>query len=282
MSMQSPTGWLPTNANAGGINQYYSPAQQQQNYSGGGQSGGMPTSFGSGRAAQWVPQGFGAIPEQLSALFRVAAHDAYSGVDQHGHSYVDGDIGIKALFFPDDPAIKPLLERPYLEDALWQYTGMDWQDDGQFNGSPARRIFADAMRYGYGMNIAPYIQNAPLHNADLSWEALSRPNVDNGNAEGFRIQAEWMGLSTNELAAMVTGGHDWIPSPLDDGWGNGSTLVNAMQNPLHPDYENTQTVPGMKSYFQNLINRDVQRSGQLDGWNLAHDMADAIVKFFNR
>lgn len=273
MSFHTTTASLPTNVNASGIQGYYAPTNQGQH--GGGQ-GSMPTSFGNGRPAQWVPQGFGAIPEQLSALFRVAAHDPYTD------GLVNGDLGIKALFFPEDPAVKPLLERPYLRDALWEYTAWDWQDDGTFNGSPARQIFSDAMKYGYGMDISPYIQNAPLHNADLSWEALSKPSVDNGNPQGFIDQADIMRLTNNELAAMVTGGHDWIPRLLDDAWGNGSTLVNAMQNPLHPDYKNTQGVPGMKSYFQSLINKDVQRSGVLDGWHLAHDMANAIIKLFNR
>lgn len=268
---------LPTNPYASGINGYYAPTHQQAH-----QGGNMPSSFGNGQAAQWVPQGLGALPERLSAFFRVAAHDAYSGQDENGNTYIDGDLFAKAIYFPDDPAVKPLLERDYLRSAVYEYGLWDYQDDGTFNGSPAKQIFSDAMHYGWGLNVAPHIQNAPLRQADLSWEALSRPNVDNGTPEGFEIQAEWMGLSNNELAALVTGGHDWIPAPLDDAWGNGSTLVNAMHNPLHPDYENTNGVPGVKNYFQQLINQDIQRSGQLDGWHLAHEMADAIVKLFNR
>lgn len=259
--------------NASGVQGYYSGVQQQS---------GAPQAWGSGQRANWVPQGLGQIPERLSALFRVAAHDAYSGVDQWGHSYVDGDLGIKALFFPDDPAVKPLLERPYLKQALMEYTLWDIMDDRQINGSPARQIFADAMHYGYGINIGHQLQNAPLRNADLSWQALSRPNVDNGNPEGFKIQADWMGLSTNELGALVTGGHDWIPQPLDDGWGNGSTIINALNNPMHPDYKNANGVPGMKQYFHNLIGRDLMQFGQFNGWHLAQDMTSAIMKMFYR
>ncbi len=261
------------NQNASGIQHFYGGSQAQS---------GAPQAWGSGQAAGWVPYGLGQIPEELSALFRVAAHDGYSGKDKKGNSYFDGDIGIKALFFPDDPAVKPLLERPYLKNALIKYTMWDIMDDFQINGSPARQIFSDAMHYGYGINIGPQLAQAPLRNADLSWEALQRPNVDNGNPEGFQIQAQWMGLSNNELAAVVTGGHDWIPQPLDDGWGNGSTLVNALNNPIHPDYENTHGVPGVKQYFQQLIGRDVNQFGTLNGWNLAQDMTQAIFKMFFR
>ncbi len=261
------------NPHAQGISGYYGGSQAQH---------GAPQAYGSGQAANWVPYGLGQIPDDLSALFRVAAHDAYSGVDQYGHSYIDGDLGIKALFFPDDPAVKPILERPYLRQALIDYTKWDIMDDYQINGSPARQIFSDVMYYGTGINIKQQLHQAPLRNADLSWAALQRPNVDNGNPEGFRIQAEWMGLSNNELGALVTGGHDFLPNPLDDLNFNGSTLINAMNHPLHPDYANTQGVPGLKNYFQTLVGRDVNQFGTLNGWHLAQDMTRAVLKMFYR
>jgi hypothetical protein len=245
---------------------------------------GLPPAFGSGKAASWIPQGFGQMPKELSALLRVAAHDLYSGVDQFGHSYADGDIGIKALYHPEDAAIKPLLEKDYLRDALWQYTQWDYSDDGVMNGTPAQQIFADAAWYATGESYHHQMSQAPIRQADLSWEALNRPNIDNTTAEGFQIQADWMGLNKEEFFAFETWGHDMLPGqpPLDDGWFNGSTLVNAQNNPMHPDYKITQNVPGIKDFAGWLINQDKQQYGELNGANLHGWFVDAMFKTFFR
>ncbi|MFN8614389.1 MAG: hypothetical protein U0003_00535 [Vampirovibrionales bacterium] len=244
----------------------------------------LPPAFGSGKAARWIPQGFGQMPQELSALLRVAAHDMYSGVDAQGKSYADGDIGIKALYFPDDPAIKPLLEKDYLRNALWQYTQWDYQDDGVFNGTPARQIFADAAWYATGESHHQELYRAPVHQADLSWEALKRPNVDNSTPQGFKTQADWLGLQPHEFFAFENWGHDMLPGqpPLDDGWFNGSTLHNALNNPLHPDYKLTQGIPGIKNFANWLIGQDKQQFGELNGWNLHRWFVDSMFKTFFR
>lgn len=245
---------------------------------------GLPPAFGSGRAASWIPPGFGQMPKELSALLRVAAHDLYSGVDRFGKSYADGDIGIKALLHPDDPAIKPLLEKDYLRDALWQYTKWDYQDDGVINGTPARQIFADAAWYATGQSYHEQLNQAPVRRADLSRAALDRPNVDNSTPEGFKIQADWLGLAPHEFFAFEDWGHDMLPGqpPLDDGWFNGSTLVNALENPMHPDYKLTQSMPEIRDFAGFLINQDQQQFGELNGWNLHSWFVDAMFKTFFR
>jgi hypothetical protein len=248
-----------------------------------------PNAFGSGQAASWIPPGHGQMPKELSALLRVAAHDLYSGVDQFGQSYADGDIGIKALFHPEDGAIKPLLERDYLRDALWQYTQWDYSDDGVMNGTPAQQIFADAAWYATGQSYHAQMSQAPIHQADLSWEALNRPNVDNGTPEGFRTQADWLGLAPHEFFAFEDWGHDMLPGgpgqpqpQLDDGWFNGSTLVNALNNPMHPDYKLTQSMPDIKDFAGWLIDQDQQQFGELNGQNLHGWFVDAMFKTFFR
>lgn len=249
----------------------------------------MPLAAGSGQAAPWIPQGRGQMPAKLSALLRVAAHDLYSGVDEQGHSYFDGDIGIKALFHPDDPAVAPLLAKPHLKEALQEYTMWDLRDDGRFNGSPARQIFADALWYNTGQSIHNQINQAPLRDADLSWNALNRPNVDNSTVEGFQTQADWMGLNKYEAMAFGDWGHDTLPGgegapvQLDDGWFNGSSLENAQNNPMHPDYELTNNIPGMKGFMQYLQNLDRQQfGGQVTGWALNNWFVDATFKTFFR
>ncbi len=245
---------------------------------------GMPPAFGSGKAASWIPQGFGQMPKELSALLRVAAHDLYSGVDQFGESHFDGDIVAKALYHPDDPVIKPLLEKDYLRTALWQYGQWDINDDGELNGSPASQIFADAAWYATGQSYHDQLSQAPVRKADLSWEALNRPNVDNNTVEGFQVQADWLGLNNEEMFAFTNWGHDMLPGqpPLDDGWFNGSSLVNAQSNPMHPDYKNTNSVPGLKNFANRLINQDEQQYGELNGANLHGWFVDAMFKTFFR
>lgn len=248
----------------------------------------MPLAFGNGQVASWIRPGFGKdLPKGLSALQRVAAHDFYHGLAQDGQSYADGSIYMAAIFTPDDPAVKPLLEKPELREALFQYAQWDLGDDGIANGSPAAQIMADFHWYSSGESIHHQLLNAPKR--QFTWDLLNTPTPDNATPDGFAVQADWLGLSQYELMGMSLWGHDGLPGgqgapvQLDDYAWNGSAMVNALNNPLHPDYNNVNGIPGMRGFVNHLIDWDKQHfGGEVTGWALNWWNRNALVKMFNR
>lgn len=240
----------------------------------------MPTTFGNGQPSPWMRPGFGQLPPKLSALARVAAHDMYHGLAQDGQSYADGSIYMAAIFTPDDGAVSSLMEKDATREALFEYAQWDLQDDGIANGSPAAQIMADFHWYQTGESIHHQVMNGPKH--QFTWDLLDTPTPDNASVDGFQVQADWLGLSKYEMAAVAWSGHDNLPHPLDDGWWNGSGVLNAMDNPMNPDYTFTNGVSGLRDFAQHLVDWDTQHFGEMTGYALNWWATQGLVKMFNR
>jgi hypothetical protein len=193
----------------------------------------------------------------------------------------DGSVLLKSLLNPQGSDNEAFVKTPEARAITMDHLRRDLMDDWQINGSSIRQDFANIYQKVTGHDISGSLNKAPYQAANLSLNEIYRQQPDMRTAEGLKQVSQNTGLSTNEFLNTALWGHDAIDRRGHGGRNiDGSVLGPSLYNPRSIDYGFVNSSPGTKAYTQGLIDRDIQRSGQVTGQALNQDFVQILQKIY--
>jgi hypothetical protein len=193
----------------------------------------------------------------------------------------DGSVLLKSLLNPKGSDNEAFVRTPEAQAVTWDHLRRDLFDDGQINGSSIRQDFAQIYQKVTGHDISGALNRAPYQSANLSLNEIFRQQPDMRTADGLKQVSQNTGLSVNEFLNTALWGHDAFDRRGPGGRNiDGSVLGPSLYNPRSIDYGFVNSSPGTKAYTQGLIDRDIQRSGQVTGQALNQDFVQILNKIY--